>query len=89
MLKNWNLAPVVEALMALRGITLISAMTTMAELRDIIRFDSPRQLMSFLGLVPSESGSGLTRRRGGITKNGNAPTTRLERLAVATLAPYL
>jgi len=53
-LKNWALAPVVEALMALRGIKLIAAMTVMAELGDITRFDSPRQLMSFLGLVPSE-----------------------------------
>ncbi len=76
-LQSWKLAPVVEALMALRGIKLISAMTIMAELGDITRFDSPRQLMSFLGLVPSEFSSGLTRRRGGITKTGNGHVRRV------------
>ncbi|MFB3079860.1 MAG: transposase, partial [Lysobacterales bacterium] len=76
-LQTWNLAPVVEALMALRGIKLISAMTIMAELGDITRFDSPRQLMSFLGLVPSESSSGPTRRQGGITRTGNGHVRRV------------
>ena len=70
-LPDWSLAPVVEGLMALRGIDLVSAMTLMAELGDITRFDSPRQLMGFLGLVPSENSSGPRRRRGGITKTGN------------------
>lgn len=76
-LEHWVLAPVVEALMALRGVKLITAMTVMAELGDITRFDSPRQLMSFLGLVPSEASSGLTRRRGGITKTGNGHVRRV------------
>ena len=76
-LEHWVLAPVVEALMALRGIKLITAMTIMAELGDITRFDSPRQLMSFLGLVPSEASSGLTRRRGGITKTDNGHVRRV------------
>lgn len=76
-LESWALAPVVEALMALRGIKLISAMTIMAELGDITRFDSPRQLMSFLGLVPSESSSGPNRRQGGITKTGNGHVRRV------------
>lgn len=76
-LQTWNLAPVVEALMALRGIKLISAMTIMAELGDITRFDSPRQLMSFLGLVPSESSSGPNRRQGGITRTGNGHVRRV------------
>jgi transposase len=76
-LEHWVLAPVVEALMALRGIKLITAMTVMAELGDITRFDSPRQLMRFLGLVPSEASSGLTRRRGGITKTGNGHVRRV------------
>lgn len=76
-LKSWALAPVVEALMALRGIKLISAMTVMAELGDITRFDSPRQLMSFLGLVPSEYSSGQSRRQGGITKTGNGHARRV------------
>ncbi|MBI9102314.1 MAG: IS110 family transposase, partial [Spirochaetales bacterium] len=68
---DWHFAPVVEALMALRGVNFITAMTVMAELGDITRFDSPRQFMSYLGLVPSEHSSGLTQRRGGITKTGN------------------
>jgi transposase len=76
-LEYWVLAPVVEALMALRGIKLITAMTVMAELGDITRFDSPRQLMSFLGLVPSEASSGQTRRQGGITKTGNGHVRRV------------
>lgn len=76
-LEHWVLAPAVEALMALRGIKLITAMTVMAELGDITRFDSPRQLMSFLGLVPSEASSGQTRRQGGITKTGNSHVRRV------------
>jgi transposase len=76
-LEHWVLAPVVEAMMALRGIKLITAMTVMAELGDITRFDSPRQLMSFLGLVPSEASSGQTRRQGGITKTGNSHVRRV------------
>jgi len=76
-LAGWALAPVVEALMALRGVKLITAMTIMAELGDITRFDSPRQLMSFLGLVPSENSSGKSRRQGGITKTGNGHVRRV------------
>lgn len=76
-LTHWDLAPVVEALMALRGIKLVSAMTIMAELGDITRFDSPRQLMSFLGLVPSEHSSGPKTVRGGITKTGNRHARRI------------
>jgi transposase len=76
-LKHWNLAPVVKELMALRGIKLVTAMTIMAELGDITRFDSPRQLMSFLGLVPSEYSSGPRTLRGGITKTGNSHVRRV------------
>jgi len=75
--QEWRWAPVVEGLMALRGCRLITAMTVVAELGDISRFDSPRQLMAFLGLVPSESSSGPNRRRGGITKTGNGHVRRL------------
>jgi len=75
--QEWSLYPVVEALMALRGCRLITAMTVMAELGDISRFDTPRQLMAFLGLVPSESSSGANTRRGGITKTGNGHVRRL------------
>ena len=56
---------------------LIIAMTVVAELGDISRFDSPRQLMGFLGLVPSEHSSGPRRRRGGITKAGNGHVRRV------------
>jgi transposase len=76
-MASWSLAPVVNALMALRGVKLITAMTVMAELGDISRFDSPRQLMAYLGLVPSEYSSGKTKRRGGITKTGNGHVRRV------------
>lgn len=76
-LPAWSLAPVVEALMALRGIDLVSAMTLLAELGDLTRFDAPRQLMSFLGLVPSEDSSGPHKRRFGITKTGNSHARRM------------
>lgn len=76
-LDGWSLAPVVEALMSLRGVKLITAMTVMAELGDITRFDSPRQLMKYLGLVPSEHSSGATTQRGGITKAGNSHVRRV------------
>lgn len=76
-LKTWSLRPVVQALMALRGVQLITAMTVLAELGDITRFDSPSQLMAWLGLVPSEHSSGGCRRRGGITKTGNGHVRRV------------
>nr|VFK26353.1 MAG: Transposase IS116/IS110/IS902 family protein [Candidatus Kentron sp. LPFa]VFK36230.1 MAG: Transposase IS116/IS110/IS902 family protein [Candidatus Kentron sp. LPFa] len=49
-LPQWSLAPVVDCLVALRGIDKISAMVLLAELGDISRFDSPKQLMAYLGL---------------------------------------
>ncbi len=76
-LTGWSLRPVVEGLMALRGVSLITAMTTLAELGDISRFDSPRQLMAYLGLVPSEHSSGGSRRQGAITKTGNGHVRRV------------
>ena len=76
-LAGWSLGGVVEALMALRGVSLITAMTVLAELGDISRFDSPRQLMAYLGLVPSEHSSGASRRQGAITKSGNAHVRRV------------
>jgi len=76
-LPQWSLAPVVEALVALRGIDKVAAMVLLAELGDISRFDSPRQLMGFLGLVPSEHSSGSTRRQGGITLTGNSHARRM------------
>lgn len=69
--KSWSLAPVAKALQGLRGVALISAVTLLAEIGDLTRFEGPRQLMSHLGLVPSEWSSGSTVRRGSITKAGN------------------
>lgn len=76
-LPEWSLAPLVQALQALRGVGLVAAATLVAELGDITRFTNPRQLMAFLGLVPSEHSSGATRRQGGITKAGNAAARRM------------
>jgi transposase len=75
-LPQWRLAPVVDALTALRGIDKLSAMTLLAELGDISRFQSPRQLMAYLGLVPGEHSSGGRRRQGAITLTGNAHARR-------------
>ena len=54
----WRLYPVVQALQALRGVQLLVAITVVAELGDLTRFDSPRQLAAFVGLIPSEYSSG-------------------------------
>jgi len=69
--QNWRLGPVVDALQCLRGISLISAVTVVAELGDLTRFDHPAQLMGYLGLLPSEHSSGPKIKKGGITKAGN------------------
>jgi len=53
-LSGWSLGIVVVALMALRGVNLVTAMTIVSEIGDISRFKSPRQLMAYLGLVLSE-----------------------------------
>jgi transposase len=73
---TWRLSPVVEAVQALRGLDLISAVTFIAEVGDLTRFDTPRKLMSYLGLTPSEYSSGAHRRQGGITKAGNGHARR-------------
>ncbi len=75
-LPQWRLAPVVDGLTALRGIDKLSAMTLLAELGDISRFESPKQLMSYLGLVPGEHSSGGRRRQGAITLTGNTHARR-------------
>lgn len=72
----WSQAAVVKALMAHRGVSLVVAATTVAELGDIPRFDRARQLMGFVGLVPSLDATGLRRRSGSITKTGNAHVRR-------------
>jgi len=76
-MQGWSLAPVVTGLMALRGVELITAMTIVAELGDMSRFDSARQIMAHLGLVPSEYSSGNRQKRGGITKTGNGHARRV------------
>jgi transposase len=68
---TWRLQPVVEALQALRGVQCTVAVTIIAELGDLTRFDNPRPLMRDLGLTPSEYSSGERRRQGSITKTGN------------------
>jgi transposase len=70
-------AATVAALQAMRGIKLITAATIVSELGDITRFESPRQLMAYAGMVPSEHSSGRSVRRGSITKTGNAHLRRV------------
>jgi transposase len=74
--KTWRLQPVVEALQGLRGVQFTVAVTLAAELGDLTRFDNPRQLMSYLGLIPSEYSTGDRRRQGGISKAGNTHARR-------------
>ena len=75
--QDWSLGKVVTALMAMRGIDLISAATFLAEVGDLSRFQTPRQLMAYLGLVPSEDSTGDTIKRGSITKTGNRRARRM------------
>lgn len=75
--KQWRYYPVVEAIQAMRGVRMLVAVGTIAELGDLRRFDHPRKLMAYLGLVPSESSSGDKRRLGSITKCGNGRARRL------------
>lgn len=75
--EDWNLGEVVKALMALRGVSLVTAMTVVAELGDLSRFETARQVMAYIGLVPSEHSSGGKQRRGGITKSGNGHARRV------------
>jgi transposase len=74
--KTWRLSPVVEAVQALRGVECTGAVTLIAEVGAVTRFDTPRKLMSDLGLTPSEYSSGPPRRQGEITKAGNGHARR-------------
>lgn len=76
LLPLWDKAPVVKALMAHRGVSLVVAATTVAELGDLPRFSRARDLMGFVGLVPSLNATGLKHRTGAITKTGNAHVRR-------------
>lgn len=72
LLPDWEWKPVVEALMACKGFQEVAAMTVISELGDLRRFDHPRKLMAFLGLVPDEHTTGTKRRQGAITRCGNS-----------------
>ena len=74
---GWRFEPVVSALQALRGVAAITAIGLVAEIGDLQRFEHPRKLMGYLGLVPSERSSGERTSRGSITKTGNAHARRL------------
>jgi transposase len=74
---DWSLAEVMQALMAMRGIDMVTATAFLAEIGDLSRFRTPRQLMAYLGLVPSENSTGDTTVRGPITKAGNRRARRL------------
>lgn len=76
-ITNWRFAPVVSALQALRGVAEITAIGLVAEIGDLTRFEHPRKLMGYLGLVPSEHSSGARLSRGSITKTGNSHARRL------------
>ncbi len=74
---SWSMAPVVNAYQAMRGASFLVAVTFAAEIGDIRRFDTPRQLMAFLGLVPGERSTGNTVRRTSLTLAGNRRARRV------------
>jgi transposase len=74
--KSRRLNPGVDALQALRGVPFLVAVTSVAELGDLTRFEKPRQVMNSLGLIPSASSSGERRRQGSITNAGTAHARR-------------
>ena len=76
-MEDWSLGETATALTALRGIDQIASMTVVAELGDITRFSRPPELMSFVGMTPSESSSGSRRRQGRLTKAGNTHVRRM------------
>jgi len=74
--QAWRLHPVVEALQALRGVQCTVAVIMVAALGALTRFDTPRELMKFLGLIPSAYSSGARRQQGAMTKAGNTHARR-------------
>ena len=76
-LPGWKWQPVVRALMSLRGVQILTAMTLVAEVGDLSRFTNPSSLMHFFGLTPSEHTSSNKRVLGGITKCGNVHCRRV------------
>ena len=77
LVSQWSLGPLVSAMSAHRGVALVVAATVCAELGDLTRFERPRELMGFVGLVPSLRATGLSHRTGAITKTGNAHVRRV------------
>jgi transposase len=75
--SSWSMAPVVEAYQSMRGVAFLTAVTFVAEIGDVRRFETPRQLMAYLGLVPSERSTGEQVWRGSITKAGNPRARRV------------
>jgi transposase len=73
MLPDWTLAPVVAALQTMRGMAVVNAATLIAELGDLSRFANPRQLMAYLGLVPSEHSSGTASNAAASPRPATAP----------------
>ena len=71
LLEDWQRKPLVQAMMAFKGFQLVAAMVTVSEIGTFSRFEHPKKLMAYLGLVPSENSSGKKQSRGGITKCGN------------------
>jgi transposase len=76
-MKRWRFYPVVKAIQVMRGDRLLVATGVIAQLGDLSRFDHPRKLMSYLGLIPSEHSSGAKNHLGAMTKCGNSHTRRL------------
>ena len=74
---HWRMNPLVKALMSLRGIDFVSAVTFVAEIGDLSRFTHAPALMGYLGLVPSEYSTGQSRHQGPITKTGNKHARRI------------
>jgi len=77
LVETWSLRPLVVALQALRGVQLLTAVILVAEIGDFRRFQSPGELMAYLGLVPSEHSSGESRQQGRITRCGNRHVRRV------------
>ena len=75
-MRSWVGLPI-NSCQALRGVSLVVAVTVVAELGDLSRFDHPSKVMAYLGLVPSEYSSGENTKRGGINKTGNGHARRM------------
>lgn len=75
--KEWKQAPLVTAIQSLRGVAELTAVTIVAELGNLERFTHPKELMAYIGLVPSVHSTGTSTRRGGITKTGNGFVRRV------------